>query len=137
MFLSMLNEKLKPKFLQLAINAANANGNFDNIEKQLISVMASEMNIESDIKISSSDESLLSEIISCSSETERRIMLFETIAILYSDDKIEEDETRFLYRIASSFDIDHETLSTMITYISDYKRLYIDISNLLLMNDNN
>ena len=132
MFLSMLNDKLKPKFLQLAVNAANANGNFDNIEKNLISIMALEMNIESDITESSSEKSLLSDIISCSSETERRIMLFETIAILYSDDKIEDDETRFLHRIASAFDIDHETIATMITYISDYKRLYVDISNLLL-----
>lgn len=132
MFLTLLNEALKPKFLQLAEKAAMANDDYDDLEKDLIKSMASEMNIEAKISDSCSEEELLSEIVTCSSIAELKIMLFEIIAILQSDEVIEDDERKFLYRVANAFNIEDETVETMITYISDYKRLYIDISNLLL-----
>ncbi len=132
MFLTLLNKDLQTKFLNLAFMAAQANGEFDDIEKDLIASMAAEMNIESDVADSCDEEALLSDIVSCSSAAERKIMLFEIIAILHSDETLEDDETRFLYRVAAAFEVDDETVSQMITYVSDYKRLYVDICDLLL-----
>ena len=132
MFLRLLNDNLKPKFLHLAKNAAETNSNYDDIEKELIKTMASEMNIEAKTSESYSEAELLAEIVSNSYIAEKKIMLFEIIAILQSDEVIDEDETRFLYHVAKAFNIDDDTISLMITYVSDYKRLYIDICNLLI-----
>ena len=132
MFLTLLNKNLKQPFLSLAIKASESDATFDDVQHELITSFAKELDIEPFYSCEKSETEVISQIVNFASKTEKQIILFEIIGILYSDNLLQEAESDFLCRVSSGFNIDLPLANEMINLVADYKHLYIDICEKVL-----
>ncbi len=127
MFLEMLKDEQKDLFLQLAVQAAKANGKFDETEKEMLIKFANEMNIEPKSESDKSIDELTEELAKITGKKERKIILFEAIGILNSDGEFDEKEAEYLANIAKKFEISKEDLEYMMSLVSYYVELFDEI----------
>lgn len=134
MFLNQLRDDLKPLFLDLAVKAAESNGVVADEQKDMLQAFAAEMQI-APREIAESDlNDILRHIKETANNQEIRIIVFETIGILYSDSELDTDENVFLRNIVSLLGISEESLQDMISLLCEYGSIVQRIFNLILDN---
>ena len=134
MFLNQLRDDLKPLFLDLAVKAAESNGFVADEQKEMLQAFAAEMQI-APREIAESDlNDILRQIKETANDQEIRIVVFETIGILYSDSALDTDENAFLRNVVSLLGISEESLQDMISNLIEYASIVQRIFNLILNN---
>lgn len=124
MFLNSLSKKQKNLFMNLAIKAAEANGVVELAEKNMLKAYGMEMEISPFYSSDCETEMVLQEIKDVSTESELKIVLFEILGILISDEDFDDSEKEFLNRVRTSFDISQEKCDEMLKLLYDYSSVY-------------
>jgi len=124
MFLSMLNDKEKELFLNLVVNAAEADGVVSNLEKTQIQAYCNEMNVKlkDRKKYTLSTDEILQEF-SKSDEIIKRAVFAEIIALLLVDGMTKEEEI-LLDKIKENFGFDDKYKNEIISWYNKLLPLY-------------
>ena len=132
MFLNMLSKEEKEWFLDLAIKAAEANGEVAKEEQQMLHTFAQEMKINSRLTTTNELSSILNNFKENSSKQAMRIVVFELIGILFADSEFDDSEKKFLEEVTNAFEILSNLKDEMISEISDYSSLFKRICKTVL-----
>ena len=124
MFLNSLSKKQKNLFMDLAIKAAEANGGVELAEKNMLKAYGMEMEITPFYSSDCEIEMVLQEMKDVSTESELKIVLFEILGILISDEDFDNSEKEFLNKVRTSFDISQEKCDEMLRLLYDYSSVY-------------
>lgn len=124
MFLNSLSKKQKNLFMDLAIKAAEANGVVELAEKNMLKAYGIEMEITPFYSSDCEIEMVLQEMKDVSTESELKIVLFEILGILISDEDFDNSEKEFLNKVRTSFDISQEKCDEMLRLLYDYSSVY-------------
>ncbi len=127
MFLEMLNEEQKKLFMHLAIIAANANGYVEESENKMLLHFEKEMNIDPITQSNMKLDDVIDELYNICGELEKKIVLFEIVGILFSDENCDKEEMEFLDKIAGRFGFSNEQVKDMISLVEEYTKLYSQI----------
>ena len=132
MFLNSLSKKQKTLFMELAIKAAEANGVVELAEKNMLKAYSMEMEIPPFYTSDSDVENVLQETKAISTESELRVVLFELMGILISDEEFDESEKAFLNKVSEVFNISQAQCDEMLQLLYDYSSLYQKIVSTVL-----
>lgn len=124
MFLDMLNKDEKEWFLDLAIKAAEANGDVAQEEIQMLRTFAAELNIPARTKTDRELNDILKDFSENSSKKSKKIVLFEIIGILFADSEFDDEEKKYLDKVTTVLDLDDSVKNEMITEINEYSALF-------------
>ena len=124
MFLNSLSKTHKKLFMELAIKAAEANGVVELAEKNMLKAFSIEMSIEPFYSTNSDIETILQKMEATATENEKRIVLFELMGILISDEEFDEEERRFLEKVRSVFEVSESKCDEMMKLLYEYSSLY-------------
>ncbi len=129
MFLKELNDSEKNAFICLSIHAANADGKFVEQEKKMINEYANEMEISvpSEEQVMTIEESI--NIFSKSDEHIKKVVLFETLGLLYSDGVFEKAEDNFIYDYADKIGLQSNSVEEQIKLLKEYLDIVSKIVN--------
>ena len=124
MFLNSLSKKQKNLFMDLAIKAAEANGVVELAEKNMLKAYGMEMEIVPFYSSDCETEMVLQAMKDISTESELKIVLFEILGILISDEDFDGSEKEFLNKVRTFFDISQEKCDEMLRLLYDYSSVY-------------
>lgn len=102
MFLQVMNQEEKEKFLELIYKVANIDSEYAEEEQEIIENYKIELELEV-IKDTAGIEELIHYFAS-KATTLKKIVLFETIGMVNADDRIEEEEEKVLSLMEKEFE---------------------------------
>lgn len=120
MFLGQLSEKEKMAFISLSVHASNTNGVFAEEEKVMIQEYCKEMGIpffDADNAIS------MDEVFAVFKESElsiKKIVLLETLGLVYSDGEFDDSEKEFISECAKKIGLTDEDVEKQTAAIKEY-----------------
>lgn len=132
MFLNSLNNSQKSLFIELAIKAAESNGIVPIEEKNMLKAFAIEMGITPVYHTESETEDIINEIIEISSEKELKVILFEILGIIVSDNVFDEKEKAFVKHVVEKCNMDTALIDEMVELINKYASIYNEIVDVVL-----
>lgn len=132
MFLNSLNNSQKSLFIELAIKAAESNGIVPIEEKNMLKAFAIEMGITPVYHTESETEDIINEIIEISSEKELKVILFEILGIIVSDNVFDEKEKAFVKHVVEKCNMDTALIDEMVELINKYASIYNEIVGVVL-----
>jgi uncharacterized tellurite resistance protein B-like protein len=107
MFLNRLKKKEKKAFLELAHYVARSDGDFSEDEKVIIEKYCMEMQIENTV-FDEDKFDIYNTLSKFESESSKKIVLLELMALIYSDDFLHEGERVVLEKILEEFDLSYD-----------------------------
>ena len=120
MFLGKLSEKEKNAFISLSVHASNSNGDFAEEEKMMIQEYCKEMGIPF---FDANNAISMDEVIAVFLESERsikKIVLIETLGLVYSDGVFDESEKGFISDFAKKIGLTEEDVVKQTAAIKEY-----------------
>ena len=106
MFLNRLKKKEKKAFLELAHHVARSDSDFSDDEQNIIDKYCMEMQIEN-IKYNEKKFDIYETLSKFNSQSSKKIVLLELMALIYSDDYLHEGERIVLEKILEEFDLSY------------------------------
>jgi len=106
MFLNRLKKKEKVAFLELAHHVARSDGGFSEDEELIIEKYCMEMQIEN-IEYDDAKFDIYNTLSAFTSDSSKKIVLLELMALIYSDDFLHEGERIVLEKILEEFDLSY------------------------------
>ena len=132
MFLQMLSKDQQELFLELAIKAAEADGNIALEEDNLLKLYAMEMNITPKYSTDRTIEEITNQISTCSNKKIKKIMIFEILGIIISDSVYDLREKEFVKMLSNSFKISITEVDIMLEYLNKYLAFYKEMHSFIL-----
>ena len=132
MFLDVLNNDEKEWFLDLAIKAAEANGEVAAEEIRMLHAFAAEMKIKARTNSGMELSEILKKIVENSSKKSMKVIVFELIGILFADSEFDEQEKSFLSQVKNAFGFEDSMINEMISEINEYSALFAKICKTVL-----
>ena len=120
MFLGKLSEKEKNAFISLSVHASNSIGDFAEEEKMMIQEYCKEMGIPF---FDANNAISMDEVIAVFLESERsikKIVLIETLGLVYSDGVFDELEKGFISGFAKKIGLTEEDVAKQTAAIKEY-----------------
>lgn len=120
MFLGKLSEKEKNAFISLSVHASNSNGDFAEEEKMMIQEYCKEMGIPF---FDANNAISMDEIIAVFQESDlpiKKIILLETLGLVYSDGVFDESEKGFISDFAKKIGLTEEDVVKQTAAIKEY-----------------
>ena len=106
MFLNRLKKKEKVAFLELAHYIARSDNDFSEDQKIIIEKYCMEMQID-DIKYNEDKFDIYKTLSKIKSESSKKVILLELMALIYSDNFLHEEERIVLEKILEEFDLSY------------------------------
>ncbi len=132
MYLNKLDKKQQDLFLDLCIHAAMTNEEFDREEREIINRYCSEMNITEPRYVPKKGfDEVCGELCECCSPTEIKIVVFETAALMLSDNIYDESEKRFMRTVARKLRLGREDYDTIIEYVEEAADIYAKVGKFI------
>lgn len=132
MFLNSLNNSQKTLFIELAIKAAESNGVVLLEEKNMLKAFAIEMEISPIYHTERETEDIIDEIVRISSEKELKVILFEILGIIVSDNVFDEKEKMFVKHVVEKCNLDTVLIDEMVELLNRYASIYQEIVGVVL-----
>ena len=104
MFLNKLKNKEKIAFLELAHSIARSDDDFSDKQKKIIATYCLEMQID-DIKYKKKKYNLDKTLSKFKKDTNKKIVLLEIMALVYSDNILHKEEKKILDAMIIKFDL--------------------------------
>ena len=120
MFLGKLSEKEKNGFISLSVHASNSNGDFAEEEKMMIQEYCKEMGIPF---FDANNAISMDEIIAVFQESDqpiKKIILLETLGLVYSNGVFDESEKGFISDFAKKIGLTEEDVVKQTAAIKEY-----------------
>ncbi len=129
MFLNTLNNEEKTMFIDMAVHVSQSNGIIEEKEQSMLDLYCNEMGINSynRTELHSIDE--IKTLFSSSSESAKRIAVFELLGLGYMDGNYDELETSIIKDFATSIGLTKETYNRLNRDIEDYTTVLGFIQN--------
>lgn len=128
MFLGLLKEENKERFIELCGYAADADGVFEEKEEATIYTYCREMNIQESLpKKNSTLEEVLDQLKISTSYNEKKIIVFEILGLMLADEEFAEQEQVFVKEIIDKFEIDMHELEKMSSLLHIYKTVFDEL----------
>ena len=128
MFLNILAEENKERFMKLCGCAIYADGIVADEEKELALTYCREMNIEQRVPDNSEPlEDVLKELSEYATEREKKIIVFEILGMFLADDDYAREEEEMMKKIVEALNIVPEKLESMLSLLNIYKSVYDEI----------
>ncbi|MCM1186543.1 MAG: hypothetical protein NC251_10460 [Lachnoclostridium sp.] len=125
MFLYLLKEDNKVRFIELCKHASEADEIVDAKEIETINVYCREMGIsEEAISDKRELDMILEELKNGADVTEKKIILFEILGLMLADEQYTESEEQFVLKIIETFGIDNQSVNNMYSLLEIYKAVY-------------
>lgn len=132
MFLDVLNKEEKDLFMDLAIKAAEANGEVATEEIRMLHAFASEMKISPRTESAKELSEILKELKEKSSKKSIKVITFELIGIFFADSEFDDAESNFLNTVTTTLGIENDIVKEMIAEINDYSAIFNRICKTVL-----
>lgn len=120
MFLNQLSEKEKDAFISLSVHAANSDGVFADEEKVMIQEYCREMGLANfDIENVKS----MGDVVDVFKESDlhiKKIVLLETLGLVYSDGIYDEEEKGFIKEYAGKIGLAEDDVEKQTVLIKEY-----------------
>lgn len=129
MFVNLLDNEGKEKFLELVYKVATIDGEFADEEKELIDSYKAELGLST-----ISDTGKIADLIEYFSEESKeikKVVLFELYGMIRADDKIEDDEEQVLRLIDEKFGLTSEEAESIINVAKELQQVYDKIYEIL------
>lgn len=128
MFLNVLKEDNKKRFLKLCVHAAVSDGVFADDEKEMVKAYCREMDLAEDIpEAEETLDSILKELAENTTATEKRIVVLEILGLVKSDGIYDEKEKVFMEKILRSLGIDGETSDQLESLLDKYTAVFKEL----------
>ncbi len=128
MLLNQLSQKEKEAFISLSVHSANANGNFAEEENTMIQEYCKEM----DIAVPDAANTMsIDDIYGVFAESDmhiKRIVLLETLGLIFSDGVYDEQEKQFIYEYVDRIGLSRTEADDMIKLIIKYMDVMKEIA---------
>lgn len=132
MYLNKLSGEQKELFLDLCIHASLSNNDFDEIERSYISQYCEEMHIDTVRYTAKNDtDTAVKRLAEISSESEVKIVVFELMALILSDDVYDEMEQEFMNKVLAGLNVTREQNSRFADIIKELRLIYSKIDGLI------
>lgn len=133
MYLALLNEKEKEKFLGMAFNLATADGNYSEVEKAAINGYCQEMQCNFDEEMLVKPMDVLIQDIKLNSDNRiQKILIFELIGLAMVDGSYDEDERSLINKIMVEFNIGVEFAKNCENLLKEYIAFQTKLNQLVL-----
>jgi len=130
MFLNRLKKKEKVAFLELAHHIARSDNDFSESQQDIIQTYCIEMQIE-DIKYSKKKFDLEKTLSNFKKYETRKIVLIETMALIYSDSILHKEEKKILNVMLKNFNISQSLAVTYAEWTKAIMALYTQGESLI------
>lgn len=130
MFLNVLNQEEKNKFMEFVYVVANIDGDYDESEKELVNNYQVELGIKQLPEITDSVEDLINYFSKCL-ESVKKIIVFEVYGLILSDNVISPEEKKILDSFEKQFAIDNEKLKSIKSLVTELQSVYDKIYDVL------
>ena len=133
MFLNLLAEENKERFIKLCGCAIYADGIVADEEKELALAYCREMNVEQRVPDNSTIlEDVLKELDEGATEREKNIIAFEILGMFLSDNDYAKEEEMMMQKIIEQLHIEREKFECMLSLMNIYKSVYEEICNVVV-----
>lgn len=133
MFLNLLAEENKERFIKLCGCAIYADGIVADEEKELALAYCREMNVEQRVPDNSTIlEDVLKELDEGATEREKNIIAFEILGMFLSDNDYAKEEEMMMQKIIEQLHIEREKFECMLSLLNIYKSVYEEICNVVV-----
>lgn len=129
MFLQVMNNEEKKKFLEFIYKIANIEGDYAAEEQEIIENYKVELGL-SEILDTSDIEGLIN-YFSIKTDELKKIILFEIIGLINADEKIVKEEEELLNKVIVSFGLESETVEKINTAAKKLQAVYDEIYDVL------
>lgn len=129
MFLQVMNQEEKEKFLELIYKVANVDGDYAEEEQEMVNNYKIELGIDTIGDTNSIDE--LVKYFASKSDSLKKIVMFETIGIVNADNKVAKEEADLLALMQSSFAIEAEIVDKINLVAKKLQDVYDEVYDLL------
>ena len=127
MFLNQLLPNEKEAFVSLSIRAAKANDVVEKEEIAMIEEYCKEMEIESFDLDNAMELDKILEIYEKSEQKHKKIVLLETLGLLYADGEYDEQEKRFFYGCSEKIGLTKEDVDRIEKLLVKYLDILKDL----------
>ena len=124
MFLNRLSNEQKELFLDLCIHASKSNEDFSDEEKLTLEQYCEEMHIEVRFDEKAGFEEAASKLLDISTDTELRIIMLETAALLISDNSYDEQEQSFFESLSAKLGMDKAAADEVMDVVRNLTAIY-------------
>lgn len=133
MYLSMLNEKQKENFLELAYQMAFIDNSLDEKEKIMLESYCNEMQISvPEVICGGSIDEIIESMKKECTEVEKKIVLFEILGLALLDGNYDEGEKKLVEDISKEFGMEEGFLQEVEKTLMEYIELQ-DRMNMLVI----
>lgn len=133
MFLNLLDEANKERFIKLCGCAIYADGIVADEEKELALAYCREMNVEQRVPDNSAVlDDVLKELDEGATEREKNIIAFEILGMFLSDNDYAKEEEIMMQKIIEQLHIEREKFECMLSLLNIYKSVYEEICNVVV-----
>ena len=132
MFLSYLNDEAKELFMDVALNVAAINQEITEDEKKTLDLYYQELGIEHrGYKARQNEYDTVQKLSKTTNLVEKKIVVFECVAIAYADGVIDMAENQYLKDMCDAFDMSTEILEAMKNLIVELVDVHTRIYNIV------
>jgi uncharacterized tellurite resistance protein B-like protein len=125
MFLHLLNETEKVKFLELAVYVANVDNEFSQKEKEKIKEICKEMELDcKEVELKTDIDEVVDFFAKCE-EFKKRVVFIEILCLMLVDGIVQE-EKEFLEKLKEKFKLDNEFESKVIKWCQEFYKIKFD-----------
>ncbi len=129
MFLRIMNQEEKKKFLEFAYKVANIDGEYAEEEQEIIDSYKNELDLDT-IGDTGSIEELI-DFFASKTESLKKVILFETVGLVNADDKIEKEESDVLSLMNDKFGFNAEISNKINATAKKLQEVYDEVYNVL------
>lgn len=129
MFLNIMNNEEKEKFLELVYKVANADGDYAEEEQEIVNSYKNELEIDT-----INDNSTIIELIEYfanKNEVIKKVVMFETVGIVNADAVVVKAEKEILKNMNAQFALGKETYKQINDVAEKLQKVYDEIYNIL------
>ena len=124
MFLMLLKEENKERFLKVCVYAAMSNEIFAEEEKLMISAYCREMNIAEHIPETTAEfDAFIPELAENTDSKEKNIILLETLALIRSDGIYDDREQAFMKSLTLGLGLPLSKLNDYLVILDKYNEM--------------
>jgi len=129
MFLQVMNDEEKARFLELVYKVASIDGEYAQEEQEIVNSYKNELGIYDVAETGNIDE--LISYFSDKNLTLKKIVLFEIIGLINADDKVEAAEASVLVKIENAFGLDKKLVDKIDSVIKKLQNAYDEVYDVL------
>ena len=129
MFLNVLDQDEKMKFMELVYKVANCDGEYAEEEAEIIKNYQLELGIN-EIPNTASEQELI-EYFATKSETIQKIVYFELYGLISADNNISDDEVLMMEKFVSKFSLTTQQLNSIKLMVEKLQKVYDEIYDVI------